>query len=180
MILGEFKKLLALCGYPGQTNTNAQSGGGGVGVKAIGLLAASGATVAPSAIGYNIVLASIPVPANTLNANGALRVYFKFSCTNNADEKDISVYFGGQQVWSSGVNSGGMYEAAIVIQNTNSMHAQSTTRSYASFTTGFNSNSYNASTVDTTQAQTLQLECNLPTAIDAFQLNGYTVEVMNP
>lgn len=180
MILGEFKKFLSMCGYPGQASANTLTGGGGVGVKAIGVLAASGATVAPSATGYNIVLASIPVPANTLNANGALRVYLKVSCTNNADEKDLSVYFGGQQVWATGVNNGGMYEACIVIQNTNATNAQSTTRSYASFTTGFNGGSYNSSTVDTTQAQTLQLECNLPTAVDAFQLNGYIVEVLNP
>jgi hypothetical protein len=168
MNFGTFKKFLKICGV-------APSGG----LTPVSVLAATGQTTFAQSTG-EVALATIIVPGGTLGPNGALRVYFKFSCENNSDDKNVAVLFGGQQVWSAGVTNGGMYESCIIIQNADSVKAQTTTRNFASFTTGFDSGTYGASQADTTQDQELVLQCTLNQAIDDFQLNGYIIEVLNP
>lgn len=178
MRIGAFKALLALCGYP---QKGPGAGGGFGNPAAVSVLAASGVPfVAPAATNGGVV-ATVAVPANTLKANGALRVYFRFTATNNANEKDISVNFGGTQIWASGLTSGTMYEGAIVIQNTGAVNAQHTTRNFASFTTGFQgSDTFNASAINTAVAQNLTINVYQADKTDVVTLDGYVVEVLNP
>lgn len=172
MTLGQFIKFLAILGYPAN----------GSGLKptppaapTVQVIAASGTTVTETASPGTVL---VDIPANSIGKDGALRVYFRFSFPDDSAEKDINIALGGAVVWASSSN-GTMYEAAIIIQNKGATNSQETTRSFASFTTGTNSDVYHESDIDMTVDQQIEFTWQFPNSASG-SLNGYIIEALNP
>ncbi|NIF39542.1 hypothetical protein F3J14_01200 [Burkholderia sp. Tr-862] len=175
MNIGAFKVLLSLCGYP-QTGP----GAGGGAVKPTGLLAQS--SVAASITGSTVetTLASIVVPANSINANGALRITTMWSYTNSANAKVLKLTFGGATFLNQPQTTTLSNQAQTIIRN------RGVTNSQVGFAAAA-ANQYSSSgaspvtaAVDTTQDQTIAITATLVNAGETITLESYTVEVLNP
>lgn len=178
MILGEFMKLLAACGFPQQGNPG-MLGGGGIGLKAVGVLAQSGAPSSVTGTTSATVLASIPVPANTLGSNGILEIETLWGSTNNADSKVPSITFGGTTFLSTTMTSVSSGQFRTVIRNAGSLTSQ-VGAAPGNTGTGTNSTAAQTASVNTAAAQTLNIVGQLATSSDTLTLIGYSVKVANP
>jgi hypothetical protein len=126
------------------------------------------------------VLATINLAANTLGANGLLRVNALYTMTNNGNNKIMRVRLGGL--------SGAAFTAITVttvadyvlwswIQNRNAVNSQvgkeSGQGSYGSGT-----GSVSTGSINTSSAQTLVITGQLGNSADTIQLEAYIVELL--
>lgn len=126
----------------------------------------------------NIVLLTLPIPANSMGANGILNYEGAFYLLNNADTKSYSTSFGGTTVQNaiSGANLG--YTALRRnIRNrglTNLQDFLSTSAQVVSDLTS-NASTFSTSAIDTTVSQNLVISANIATATDLWILAGLNV-----
>lgn len=127
-------------------------------------------------------LATITIPANTLGANGAVRVTLGYSFTSNANVKTFRARFSGAsgtiyltRAVSTQTNETGW----IVIGNRNSVSSQ--VGAYSTINaSGTAVSGQTTSAVDTTAATTIVITAQKATGSDTVTLEFYTVEVIKP
>lgn len=132
-------------------------------------------------------LAAIKIPANSLGANGTIRVTANFSYVNSADTKTVILRWNA----TSGATSGGQITSTAqtttvaeemhwVIRAANATNAQATyvggggTSPFGTTTTAAV-----ATTVDTTADSFLNINVTQTAAGDNMKLIGYTVEIIH-
>lgn len=148
-----------------------------------GIVTVLAQTAAPSSVTgttTKTVLASVSIPAGTLGANGALRITPIWSATNNADAKTVGVQIGSTLFQSASIASQASMQSQIIVRNRNSQQSQVFLNSSTNNGLGALANAPSTSTIDFSQAQTLQFFATLGVSGDTATLEGYTVEVSNP
>lgn len=126
-------------------------------------------------------LATVQIPANSMGANGVLRVSVMASLTNNANAKTISARFGGTVFAQQSYPSVALIKAQSQIQNRNSATSQVSagSTSGASWSPSTSSASgVTTYTIDTTLAQTLSITAQKATAGDTITLESLLVELI--
>lgn len=125
------------------------------------------------------LLATVPVPANVMGPNGALRFTVWWSMTNNANSKNVNLRWGNGNItiWSAGVASWAAACGQVMVCNRGNTGSQvsSGTGTTASFgqLPGFVTSSE-----DTTIDQRVQITCTLANAADVVTIERYLVEVL--
>lgn len=146
------------------------------------VLAQSWAAVSVPADATEDTLATITVPANTLGANGALRVTTQWSYTNSVNNKTMRIRYSG---------AAGTIYMAIVATTTVSYYDVRTianrglTNSQIGFVAGssiltLSGGSAVTSAVDTTAATSLVITGQKASSGETLTLEGYLVEVVKP
>lgn len=129
-------------------------------------------------------LATITVPANTLGANGALRITTFWTFTNGANNKTLRARFSGAsgtQYLNVTFTTQLEFIGTTVIGNANAMNSQGG-YSIGTYSGGthLQGGSRITSAVDTTASTTIVLTGQKATAGDTLTLEGYMVEVIKP
>jgi hypothetical protein len=144
------------------------------------IIAASGLALTNTGDTVENTLATISIPANSLGANGFLRIISLWSYTANTNTKTVRVKFGGT-TFSSIVHAAGTATTSqflTLIQNRNATNSQV---GAGSTTTGIQTSAVPAvvtSAIDTTAAVDLVFTAQCVTAgTDSIVLERYTVEV---
>ena len=146
------------------------------------VLAASGAQVSHTGTTAETTLATITVPANSLGANGALRVYAIWTNNNSGNSKTFRVRFSGAagtQFRSRSMTTNLTTPEYVLIQNRNATNSQvggDVTGAAAGWASG--TGAVITAAVDTTAATTLVLTGQLANSGDTINLEQYVVEVM--
>ena len=163
------------------TITIAASGGGSSG--GVTLLAHSGTAASLTGTTTETTLATYTMPANTLKANGILRITSAWSCNSSANIHRARVRFGGTggTVYSQDAMASRLSGQGITfIRANNSVSAQKAFSgslfSNSSYTTG--SGALTTSTVDTTSNVDIVLSGELANSGDTLTLEGYTIELL--
>lgn len=135
-------------------------------------------------------VATYTLPANTLPANGALRIHLLASRTGSAGTATIRVRFGGISgtVYGSTAlttNANAWVSGGPLIYANNSTSAQKgthlSTSSFVSFWSGSNSTTaFNTSAVDTTSNADIVITVELANAADSGIIQGYFIELVQP
>jgi uncharacterized protein YbjQ (UPF0145 family) len=127
-------------------------------------------------------MATINIPANTLGANGIIRVMATWSSTNSANAKTVNLRFGGTAIASISMVSLAQLTFMRSVQNRNSTSSQlSSFASVSNTSFGGTTNAIVTSAIDTTASQDITLTClwSGATSGETITLEGYTVEVCN-
>lgn len=127
-------------------------------------------------------LATIPVPAGAMGANGAIRVKVRGTCTNNANTKTPRVRLGGiggSSFVGVAFTTVGTWMYEVIIQNRNSTASQLGS-TYGNRTTDLVVVEHPrvTATVSTSSAQDLVITVQLGNAADSISVESYTVETM--
>lgn len=146
------------------------------------ILAQSGVPATVTGTLTQTVLATIPIPANALGPNGALRIKFSAQATNNTNNKTITVALAGVSAWgiSTGASTAGTIESGLEIKNVGVQNSQIWTRTNASPWTSTATGSLPVSSVNMAAAQVLTIMGTLAVSTDYLTLATYTVELLNP
>ncbi len=141
------------------------------------VLAASGAAVSHTGDTAETTLATAPIPAGAMGANGALRITALWSWTNSANNKRPRCYLGGSVVFALVVSTSAALALQRLVQNRNSQVSQVTFQSgvTSSFATG---SQVTTLSVDTAAAQDLTFTARLDDAGETMTLESYLVEVL--
>lgn len=152
--------------------------GGGVGLKAAGVLAQSAVAASVTNTLTETTLATITIPAGSVNANGgSVRVRAWFSYTNSADNKTMSVKIGGQTVRTAGRTTQLLQGFVVDFINRGALNSQM----YAIPSDGTAPGLATAA-VDMSAAQNVTLtgQIGANATANTITLEGYTVEILNP
>lgn len=127
-------------------------------------------------------LATIPIAAGVMGANGAIRVRVRGTCTNNANTKTPRVRLGGiggSSLVGISFTTTGTWMYELLVQNRNSAASQIAS-TYGNRTTDpvFIEHALVTSTVATSSAQDLVITVQLGNAADSISVESYTVETM--
>lgn len=149
------------------------------------LLASSWVAVSGAADTNENTLATITVPANTLRANGILRLMSFWSFTNNANTKTMRVKYSGAAgtaYMSFALTTQGSVMGITTIANANATNSQTGgTMAVGGNNTALSSGATAiTSSVDTTAATTILLTGQKATGTDTLTLIGYTCEYIRP
>lgn len=157
--------------------------GGGVGLKAAGVLAQSAVAASVTGTTSETTLATIAIPAGAMGVNGSLRIRPKFSYTGNTNLKTMRVRLGGTSFWfaDNGANASNIGSQPLIdIENRGAANSQI---GVAGGTAGVNltiTTAHLTGVVDTTAAQNLTITAQLANGADTATLEAYTVEILNP
>lgn len=165
MWLGEFKKLLAICGYPQQYAANIRA------------LAQSAVPASVTNTVQETVLATIPIPAGALGSNGAIRISAMWTGTSSSNGKVTRARLGGVSIWGVNLTNQGSEFALSVTANRNNVASQITTPTVGP---GTSTNAFVLTSVDTSADVTLTLTGTLSNASETLTLESYCVEVITP
>ena len=144
-------------------------------------LCASGAAVSAPADTSEDILATCTVPANTLGANGSLRVWTLFSTTNSANAKNVRVRYSGaagtQFLVVTMTTSTTLQHMALITNRgaTNSQVGYANGQPFSTSTTAVAT-----SAVDTTAATDVVVTCQKASAGETCTLERYVVELIVP
>lgn len=146
------------------------------------VLAASGAQVSHTGTTAETTLATITVPANSLGANGAIRVYAAWSNNSSGNNKTFRVRFStisGKVFRARNQTTNISTPEHVLIQNRNATNSQIASNQAASVG-GWqqDSSAVQTAAVDTTAATTLVITGQLANSGDTINLEQYVVEVM--
>lgn len=148
-----------------------------------GVLAKSGVSSAHTGDTIEAPLATISIPANTLGANGVIKVTAFFSCTSSANNKSFRFRLGGSGITGTVINSGTTittlsgFQASSVTICANATNAQNTQgwadrgNDHLQANTGVV-----ASAIDMTTGQNLVMTGQLALGTETISLIGYVVE----
>lgn len=156
--------------------------GGGVGLKSAGVLAQSAVPASVTGTVAETVLATVAIPAMAAGvAGGKIRITVDTTQTANADAKTVRLRLAGSQIWGGSSiflsTSGSKFAAEVWIVGSNSQKTMANiTTTYGGAATG----AMVTSAVDMTQPQNLTITGQLATSTDSLQIEGYTVEILNP
>jgi hypothetical protein len=148
------------------------------------LVFTSGASVTSAAAAPEQNLVSIKVPANTLGANGAVRVTVLWGYTNDANSKTLIIRHGA----SSGVAGTLLLNVAetatasaqtmSMVRNANATNSQvvfpANTISYIETS----ASAVGTGAIDTTADSYINIDCALANSTDEVTVYGYTVEIL--
>jgi hypothetical protein len=138
------------------------------------ILAQSAVAVSLTGTTAETALASIPIPAGLIGKNGTIRIFALFTYTNSANAKTMNAKLGGQLLFSNSSSTTVSQQPIIITHNRNSLSSQITSNSSSGATTA----SPNATTVDTSVDQVLQLTGTLASSGETITLESYTVEIL--
>jgi hypothetical protein len=146
------------------------------------VLAQSGVAVPLTGVTDETILATITVPANTLGANGSIRITAGFSYTSSTNTKTPRIKFGG----ASGMllfgpaitTANAQVVAQVSVHNRNSQNSQISSYTSGTSTYSTSTTSPATGTIDTTQAQTILITGQLAVGTETLTLERYTVEVI--
>ena len=160
-------------------------GGGGVGLKSAGVLAQSAVAASVTGTTSETVLATIPVPAGAMGANGILRIITLWSVTNSADSKTLRVRLGGiggTAYLGLGVTAVATAQELTLIRNRNSLSSQVGFAATPAASYGTSTTAVTTSAVDMSAAQDLVITGTIAANAGAntITLEAYTVEILNP
>jgi hypothetical protein len=163
-------------------NVGAITGGSITTVSGVPYVLAQSFVVATAAADTNEnTLATITVPANTLGANGGLRILTQWSMTSSANNKTIRVRYSG----AAGSQFGLVIATTRTGQNlvTHIVNANATNSqkggSYGTDSSGQALNNQNVTaSADTTASTTIVITGQKATAGETLSLEGYLVEVI--
>lgn len=146
---------------------------------ASGVLAKSGASAAHTGDTTETTLATINIPANSIGANGVLRITSFWSCTNNGNTKTARHKLGATTIASAAVTT----IANILVESktiaANATNAQNTLAFFPRGTDMLLSGAFATSAIDMTSAQTLTITGQCVTSgTDTITLLGYVVEIV--
>lgn len=122
-------------------------------------------------------LASITIPGGMIGANGSLRITALWSCTNNANAKDMKTKFSGNNLLWLGVTATASAHEMVIMRNRGAANSQvAYTGTQVPF--GVNTGANQTYSVNTAVDQTLSFVGQLANAADTITLEGYTIEVL--
>lgn len=162
---------------------NVAAGGGGTGLKSPGIIAQSAVAVPLTGSTAETTLATIPIPAGAMGANGMLRVRPKFTYTGNTNLKTLRVRFGGTSLWfgDNGSNASNIGSLPFIdIHNRGVANSQIGTPGSVAGVNYQLAGAFLTAAVDTTAAQNLTITGQLANGSDTITLEAYTVEILNP
>lgn len=146
--------------------------------KAFRVLAASAVAVTHTGDTNETALATITVPANSLGANGVLRITAVFSMTNDASTKTARIRYSsitGTIYNTTPVTTSASVTMLRFIANRNATNSQvgggSTTQFAATSAVAV------TSAVDTTAATTVVLTGELADGTDSITIESYVIEI---
>jgi len=145
------------------------------------VLASSAVAVPHTADTTETVLANISIPANTLGANGILRISAIYTMTNNGNNKIMRVRLGGvggTAFTAITVTAITNYALVSWIQNRNAVNIQ-VGKDPAQGSYGSGTGSLVTGAINTTSAQNLVLTGQLGNSADTIQLEAYYVELLS-
>lgn len=143
------------------------------------ILAASAVAVAHTGDTVETILATIPIPAGAMGANGALRINLLVSYTNSANNKIIRGRLGGiggTAFISSTLTTTALAKFTKEIANTNSAAAQ-VSENAGQFGPGTTSSGVGTGTVNTAIAQDFVFTAQLALGTETLTLIRYMVEI---
>ena len=143
------------------------------------VLAMSAVPIAHTGTTAATVLVDVPIPADVMGPNGAVRVTAYWSMTNNTNSKNLVITWGGinAQIWSAGLTSVAGCACQVMVSNRGSTGSQV-------FTSGGTGVSYGTlpgfgtASEDTGIAQRIRFTGNLANAGDTLTLERYVVELL--
>lgn len=144
------------------------------------ILAASAVASSVTGTATETTLATITLPANSMGANGIVRVITAWTHTNSANNKTLRMKFGGTSYLNSNVTTNATSRVETQISNRNATgsqvgHSPSATASFSS-----SGSAIVTSAVDTTASVTLLITGQLATTSETITLESYIVEVLVP
>ena len=144
------------------------------------ILAQSGVSSSVTGTTAETVLATIPIPAGMLSANGVIRIGATYGFTGGAGTHTMTMRLGGSQV---ATNAGAATVLAAewqrIVRAANSQNAQAFTQ-VGTFGSGTAAAGPGSTSVNMANAQNLTLTATLGSSADTATLVGYTVEILNP
>lgn len=149
-----------------------------------GVIAKSGTAAALTGTVSETVIATIPIPANTLGANGVLRITTLWSLTNSANSKTWKLRFGssglsGTVVATATVSTIAAMRIETTIMAANATNAQNSLSIYPRGTDYLTTEAANTtSAVDMTAAQNVVITGTLANIGETLTLLGYIVEAI--
>ncbi|MFM0326070.1 hypothetical protein [Caballeronia glebae] len=165
-MIGQFKKLLALCGYPQRFQSPL-------------VLAQRGTPSSVTGTTTETVLATIAIPAGAIGTYGSMRVTTLWSYSNSANLKTLKVLFGGAVLMSqTPTTTSGTHDMRLM-RNRGVANSQVSGASGAT-TFGTTAGGVTATAVDTSAAQNLEIRGTLANAGETITLESYAVEILNP
>lgn len=147
-------------------------------------VAASAALASVTGTGTETVLATIPIAAGAMQANGRIKVRTQWSFTGSTNAKELRVRLGGSGINGSVlmhqyINTAGVivWYGETVIANRNSQSSQIGDPEYGN---GGGQGGFAAltSAVDTTLAQNIYITGDLTNTGETITLESYSVELL--
>lgn len=141
-----------------------------------------GANIATPADTTEDVLASITIPANSMGANGCLRIVTLWTFTNSVNNKTMRVRFSGASgtIFATiGLTTQVTTRLSVWIQNT-ATNAQNGGFEENHPASGPNQTFGTTAAVDTTAATTVVITGQKATGSETLTLNNYMVEILKP
>lgn len=128
------------------------------------------------------IAATISIPANALGTNGAIRLTWRATCTNNANVKTMRVRLGGvggTVLFTLAITSTAGGAGYLYVANTNSASAQTAWSQWqVNGSTSLAGVNATTAAIDTTSATTLVITFEKATGSDTTTLTGYIAELI--
>lgn len=160
--------------------TDALGGGAGRGLQSPGTVAQSAAASLVTGTLTKTALATISIPGGMLSANGMLRISTLWSYTNSANNKIISIEFGGTAFFTATATTTNEFNDISMIRNRNSVTAQIAHLANGGNRLGTAGSAPTTGAVNTAVDQNVIFYGTLANTGETITLEAYTIEVINP
>ena len=151
-------------------------------LKGVYVLAHSAAAVSGAADTNENILATITVPANSMGANGMVRIWTLWTVNNDASAKTVRVRFGGiggTAYFSASIANQVTTHLITLISNRNATNSQVGSPGLAAGF-GVSTSATITSAIDTTAETTIVLTAQKADGTDTMTLERYLVELIVP
>ena len=138
---------------------------------------ASGAAVALTGSTSETTLATIAIPANSMGANGRLRITTFWSTSGVAGTKTARVRFGGTAFVAAGVTTT-YWQNMAIIRNANNVAVQKSFATISTSSFDLANGTAGSGAINTAAAQNITLTGQLSNAGDTLTLEAYEVEIL--
>jgi len=145
-------------------------------VRAAQVLAVQNTQVVAPADTNENTLYSLVIPANSMGANGVIKVSYITSCTSSANNKSVKVKLGATAFQTSTVTAVTGVAIMTSIRNRNATNSQMAAASAVGDTSA--SVGLNTGAIDTTQGQTLTITGTKALAGETLALESVIVELI--
>lgn len=163
------------------TNGNGVSGNPTI-ASNLRVMGQSGAASSVTSTTNETALATVTIPANTMGANGALRINMLFSFTNNANAKTLRIRLGGISgtifMAVTSITNQASLPLHRIIMNRNATNSQITQQSSSGQSYNVTTSAVTTGAVDTTASQDLVITGQLTNTGDTITLEYYSVELL--
>ena len=148
--------------------------------RAIYILAGTGAAVVTPADATLDTLVNYSVAGGIMRKNGTLRITVVVSNNNNANNKTLSMSFGGVTVLSHVSTVLPVFRATVLVSNRGVANSQLSVNQGVNGDGSFFLNGPTLGAVDTTQAVPLLIQGQKAVAGDVLTLESFLVELLMP